>query len=292
MGKTHAVALGVGALATGVVAGACALVAPRFSDEELEARWDELRAFRYAHRGLHDNQTLAPENSLAAFRLAREAGYGSELDVHLTEDGVPVVVHDADLFRVYGVHGLVEDKLYLTLGSYRLFGTSETIPTLEEVVEVYEKGQGMCPPLIVELKTCDNNAAELTATALEVLDRHAVPYCIESFDPRVLWWLRRNRPDVFRGQLSEFFPKHRQSPLNPVEGFLHASLVGNVVARPDFIAYHYEDRRHPSVYLACDLMGAHRAYWTITSAEELAECEQEDAIAIFEGFDPITDYAE
>ena len=45
---------------------------------------------------------LAPENSLAAFAAACEAGYGIELDLQLTLDGQVVVVHDADLKRVAG----------------------------------------------------------------------------------------------------------------------------------------------------------------------------------------------
>ena len=42
-----------------------------------------LRAVQYAHRGLHDNRSDAPENSLKAFRLAVERGFGIELDVQL-----------------------------------------------------------------------------------------------------------------------------------------------------------------------------------------------------------------
>ncbi|MBR0163277.1 MAG: glycerophosphodiester phosphodiesterase [Lachnospiraceae bacterium] len=54
----------------------------------------------YAHRGLHDNQTDAPENSLAAFRKAVEAGYGIELDVQITKDRQLVVFHDDTLARM------------------------------------------------------------------------------------------------------------------------------------------------------------------------------------------------
>ncbi len=52
--------------------------------------WEKLEGFRYAHRGLHGPGV--PENSLAAFRRAAEAGYGAELDVHLTRDGRLVVI--------------------------------------------------------------------------------------------------------------------------------------------------------------------------------------------------------
>ena len=45
----------------------------------------------YAHRGLHDNETDAPENSMSAFCRAVEAGYGIELDVQVTKDKIPVV---------------------------------------------------------------------------------------------------------------------------------------------------------------------------------------------------------
>ena len=54
----------------------------------------------YAHRGLHNNKTEAPENTLAAFRKAVEAGYGIEMDIQLTKDKVPVVINDYTLKRV------------------------------------------------------------------------------------------------------------------------------------------------------------------------------------------------
>lgn len=275
-----------GAVAASAVAGACVLVAPRSGDEGIERTWGELKAFRYAHRGLYDNRTPAPENSLAAFRLAREAGYGSELDVHLSADGVPVVIHDSDLRRACGTQGSVEARTADELGWLRLFGTKERIPTFEQVLSVYEEGPGAVPPLIVEVKAVGSNVAELTAKTVELLDRHSVPYCMESFDPRVLWWLRRHRPDIVRGQLSENFLADQQVELSPLAGIAHASLAANVLARPDFVAFRFEDRRYPSVGLACGLMGAKRVYWTVRTPEELAICEEEGAVAIFEGFEP------
>ena len=52
-----------------------------------------LRGWNYTHRGLHSDD--APENSLEAFRRAVNAGYGSELDVHLLADGHLAVIHDS-----------------------------------------------------------------------------------------------------------------------------------------------------------------------------------------------------
>ena len=62
----------------------------------------ELLRHRYAHRGLHAKPTI-PENSMAAFARAVEAGYGIELDLHLTRDGKLAVIHDASLKRTCGV---------------------------------------------------------------------------------------------------------------------------------------------------------------------------------------------
>ena len=71
---------------------------------------------RYAHRGLHCAQDGIPENSLPAFRRAVEAGYGIELDLHLTTDGQLVVFHDDTLDRVCGVTGREAGHIALALG--------------------------------------------------------------------------------------------------------------------------------------------------------------------------------
>ena len=63
----------------------------------------------YAHRGLFDNDSEAPENSLAAIKKAVDAGYGIEFDVQLSKDDIPVVFHDATLKRMCGVEGNVWD---------------------------------------------------------------------------------------------------------------------------------------------------------------------------------------
>ena len=62
----------------------------------------------------------------------------------------------------------------------------------EEVLEVYAwSGSGELPaPLIIEAKTRNNNAEQLTEKIMQALDLRPVRACIESFDPRVLQWLR------------------------------------------------------------------------------------------------------
>ena len=82
-----------------------------------------LRRWSYAHRGLHD-ETL-PENSMGAFRAALEAGYGIELDVHLTADGNLAVIHDSSLMRTVGADVCVEHLNLWELSRYNLLGSRE-----------------------------------------------------------------------------------------------------------------------------------------------------------------------
>ena len=70
---------------------------------------------------------------MAAFKKAKGSGYGIELDVQLTKDGVMVVHHDYDLKRTCGVNKKIADLTYRELCRYRLMGTRERIPRFVEV---------------------------------------------------------------------------------------------------------------------------------------------------------------
>ena len=96
--------------------------------------WKILRLWRYAHRGYHDKPRI-PENSMAAFRRALDRRFGVELDVHLMKDGRLAVIHDSSLLRTAGVDVAVEDLTAEELKQYRLEGTDEQIPLLEEETE-------------------------------------------------------------------------------------------------------------------------------------------------------------
>ena len=158
---------------------------------------EKLLDWSYAHRGLHDAQN--PENSMAAFRAALQRGYGSELDVHLLKDGTLAVMHDSDLMRTTGQKGTLEDLTLADLQNYPLGGTQETIPTFRQVLDLFA-GKA---PLIVELKPYGKNADRLTEAACKMLEGYPGEYCIESFDPRCIRYLRKHYPGIIRGQLAE-----------------------------------------------------------------------------------------
>lgn len=209
---------------------------------------DKLVRYCYAHRGLHSVPD-APENSLAAFKRAAEEGYGAELDVHLLKDGGLAVIHDSDLSRTTGCDGSVEELTASELINYKLEGTEETIPTLTDVLGIFEN----TAPLVIELKSKKENAAELCKSVCKVLDAYNGDYCIESFDPRCVMWFRKHRPDIIRGQLSQNFIKNPSGQIRIID-FIITSLITNVFTRPDFIAYNFKNRKDLSNFLCTKLL--------------------------------------
>lgn len=240
----------------------------------------ELRGWSYAHRGLHGRGV--PENSMEAFRRAKEAGYGVELDVHLLADGNLAVIHDARLKRTTGAEGLIEDLTTQQLKNYRLEDTEETIPEFREVLELFA-GQA---PLIVELKCERNNYAALCETACRILDSYDGIYCMESFDPRCVYWLRKNRPDIIRGQLTENYFAAPNSKLPWYLKFVLRNQMLNFLTLPDFVAYKYKDRKTISNTLCRRLWGIQGVSWTLKSQKEYDTARTEGWIPIFEDFCP------
>lgn len=240
----------------------------------------ELRGWAYAHRGLHGNGV--PENSMAAFKLAKEAGYGVELDVHLLSDGSLAVIHDSLLQRTTGASGYVEDLTADQLAAYKLEGTEETIPLFADVLTMFDGSV----PLIVELKCTRNNFAPLCAKTCEALADYQGAYCLESFDPRCIRWLRKNRPELIRGQLTENYLLSKSSKLPWYLKFALTNQILNFLLLPDFVAYRFRDCRTLSNWFARSLWGTQGVTWTLRSQSEYDEAVKDGWIPIFENFRP------
>lgn len=235
----------------------------------------------YAHRGLHDNKSEAPENSMAAFRKAVEAGYGIELDVQLTKDKVAVAFHDATLERVCGVEGKVCDFTYEELQQFSLCRTSEKIPKFEEVLDLVAGKV----PLIIEYKAPGTDV-EVCRVADALLRDYKGAYCVESFNPLVLVWYRRHCRKVMRGQLSTSYIKEREKGYPRLLLMMMHHLLFNFLTKPDFIAYNHKYYNDLSRCICRYLYKTTSVAWTIRGQEELDSRRKDFDLFIFEGFIP------
>ena len=240
---------------------------------------EALRGWSYAHRGLHGEGR--PENSMAAFRAALDHGYGIEFDLHLLKDGNIAVIHDSLLKRTTGAEGHIEDLTTEDLKNYHLEGTSETIPTFQELLDLYA-GKA---PLIIELKAERGNHAALTETVCRMLEDYQGIYCLESFDPRCIAWLQKNRPELIRGQLSQNYFKDRHG-LKLSTCFMLKCSLSHFITRPDFTAYEFHARKNLSTILCRKLHRMQGVAWTLRTKEDYDIAVKEGWLPIFENFIP------
>lgn len=237
------------------------------------------RKVYFAHRGLHDNAGDAPENSMAAFRKAVAAGLGMELDVQVTKDGVPVIFHDFKLERICGVEGKVAEHTFEELQAYTLCQSKERIPRFSDLLEMVDGRV----PLIVEIKA---ETADVSCCAAidKLLRAYQGAYCIESFNPMVLWWFRRNHGNVVRGQLSSNF--RREGEYWNILYFAMTHLLFNFLTKPDFIAYNYKFSEEPGRRICRHLYRHPAAAWTVRSEKDLQALKGKYDVFIFDSFLP------
>jgi glycerophosphoryl diester phosphodiesterase len=152
----------------------------------------------FGHRGY---SALAPENTMAAFQALVDHGIpGAELDVQLSRDGAPVVIHDFSLSRIAGLQVRVRDTPLAALreldaGQWR--GEEfrgQKVPLLEEVFDAF----GGRLYFDVELKWDSRRDNGLERKVLETIRRHGLEdrCLLSSFNPCCLLRARRLAPQM------------------------------------------------------------------------------------------------
>jgi glycerophosphoryl diester phosphodiesterase len=180
------------------------------------------------HRGLHDNEKGIPENSMSAFSQSIAAKLPIELDVHLLKDGNIAVFHDDSLKRMTGIDSPIRDQTLSDIRRLRLFNTKESVPTLQEVLELVN-GE---VPLLIEIKNRDS-VGTLERRLLEILKQYHGDYALESFNPFSMLWFKKESPDIDRGQLSGDF---KDEDLAFHKKLLLRRLAFNRLVSPSFVA--------------------------------------------------------
>lgn len=259
------------AFASAAAAAAVYMVKPAKATEEQKLPFV---GRNIAHRGLFTEDQFTPENSLSAFDLAIQAGYGIELDVHITEDDRIVVFHDDTLERMCDAEGRVEDCFWAELKNLPLSGGDETMPLLSDVLNLVG---GRCP-IILELKP-DRHRNELCERTLEFIRSYNGDICVESFDPRIVAWFRKNAPEILRGQLSQPAGDFGDAA-NKLQAFALGNLLTNFISRPHFVAY--KIGKKPFLVRLCDRLGAIKVGWTAHDPS----AEFDNDVVIFEHYRP------
>ena len=232
----------------------------------------------YAHRGLWSEGL--PENSLAAFKAAVDAGFGIELDVQLSSDGTVMVFHDYTLDRVCGREGLLTDLTEAELAAIPLMGTAQTIPTLAQVLELVDGRV----PLLIELKGETGDTSIVPAT-LAVLRDYRGAWCMESFNPLLMRAVKRQAPHVVRGLLSTDLCKEKKRG-GMVLNFLLSALLVTFLCRPNFHAWDGRYQKRIGLCVGLKLFGAGSLVFTISNQKDFDDFMSRGIYPIFERFVP------
>jgi len=236
-----------------------------------------------AHRALHD--ASRPENSLSAVRAAVEAGYGIEIDVQPSADGVAMVFHDETLNRMTALTGPITSRTADELKTIPLQDTPNTIPTLSDVLTAV----GGRVPLVIEIKdqsgTLGPKVGTLEDAVARQIEGYAGPLAVMSFNPFSVAQMLDLAPDVPRGLVTCSFEDEEWAAINSDWRHALAQMSQLEGAEAAFISHHATDLHSPSVAHA-RTKGAAILCWTIRS-QGAADAALKIADQItFEGFTP------
>ncbi len=227
-----------------------------------------------AHRGLHNLDIWAPENSAEAFRRAVEKGFAIELDVHVTKDNYVAVFHDDNLKRMTGVDKEIAETTMAELRQLRLQNTSERIPTIQEVLKIVNGRV----PLLIELKGSITHIGRLERALRYSMKNYKGFWAVQSFNPLRLNWFKKNMPKIPRGMLIT-------KPEDFKMRIASCPFVWKLLVRPQFLSYDIKcmtmDKMMIAIANDCLLLT-----WTIRSKEVLVEAEKFSDSVIFENFIP------
>ena len=244
---------------------------------------DSFRTIPICHRGYHDRARGIIENTASAFRAAIAAGYGIELDVQRSADDVPVVFHDDVLSSLTAQSGDLRGFSAAELGRIRLRGSTDMIPTLQEVLALVA-GQ---VPLLIEIKenwnTMENTDGKLEKAVASLLADYLGPVAVMAFNPHCIAHMARVAPGVPRGLTTEAYDPALNAPIP-------AEVCDRLREIPDydrtqssFISHQASDLARPRV-AELKAQGASILCWTIRSPKAEVEARTVAQNITFESY--------
>ena len=202
-----------------------------------------------AHRGYWRTDGSA-QNSITSLQKAAAVGcYGSEFDVWLTADGVPVVFHDA---TIDGIR--IEDTTFATLMNHRL-QNGEFVPTLQQYLTEGSKIEGC--QLILEIKPHRN----------EVRDKRIADMCVELV--RTLGLEKKTEYISFSKVVCQRL--HEITPDSKV-AYLNGELAPAQIKEMGLTGIDYNEKvfvKHPEWLQEAKQLGVEVNVWTVDGEENL-----------------------
>ncbi len=235
-----------------------------------------------AHRALHGPGR--PENSRAAVAAALAGGFGIEVDLQLSADGVAMVFHDGGLGRLTDAQGPVRERTAEALSQIGLKGAAEGIPTLAEVLAIVDGRV----PLLLEMKDqagdLRTSHGRLEAAVARAIAGYAGPLAVMSFSPSCVASLGAAAPDRARGLVSSAFPAE-DWPGVPPERRAELAQIDVDAVGASFISHAWSDLATPRV-AELKARGCAVLCWTIENATDEAEARKIAQNVTFEGYLP------
>lgn len=220
-----------------------------------------------AHRGLFDN-AVYPENTEPAFLEAIRLGYAIEMDVQMTLDKVLIVFHDNDLKRTLGANGDVRNLTYNEIKNLTPFNKGYPIMTFSNFLKLVDGKV----PILVEIKHQINKGIE-ELVCLE-LDKYKGEFAVESFNPNIIYRIRKLRPRFTVGVLCTKEPKVSSKLVK----FFMNNFGFKLYVKCDFLAVRVQDLLLNGKKLKKDRV----ITWTVRNEEELKIAEKYAENIIFE----------
>jgi len=234
-----------------------------------------------AHRALHDIAAGRPENSGAAARSAIAGGFGIEIDLHLSRDGVPMVFHDDDLDRLTDATGPLSARTAAELQATPLRHGDEGIPTFAEMLALVA-GQ---VPLLVEIKEQSPVDGRLEQAVADALAGYSGPVAVMSFGPESMAFMARFAPHVARGLTTCAYAYDDWPHLTHAQCDTRREITEYDAVGASFLSHEADDLARGRVS-ELQSEGAALLCWTIRSPEAEAEARRIAENVTFEGYLP------
>lgn len=235
------------------------------------------------HRGLHDVKAGRPENSLEAVTAAIDRGYGIEIDLQLSSDGVPMVFHDYHLGRLTDEEGPINQRTAAELVSIRLSGGGTGVPTLEQVLGLVDGHV----PLLIEIKDQDGamgtNVGPLEEATAELVRHLDWPLAVMSFNPYSVAAMAGAAHEITRGLVTSAYDPEVWTTLPRQVCDRLRDIPDYDETGSSFISHEAADLTRPRV-AELKAAGAGVLCWTIRSPEQEAEARKVAGGITFEGY--------